>query len=416
MSDPADLPDLVRGLLHTLLDRHEQPGRRTVVRARLSRRDHPAYFSDAEIAPRRETNAALMRLAAAGAVSLRWQKWEEGNWLESLDLVAAQADQIYRLLGRRPRDAQEAELRALLAAERPRPGWHAAFLAWAAAQIDAGRSVAPLAADNLVHSADLLLALSAVADLRAPTLERTLSARTFGDSKRLEGLRSAIARVLREHDMGASAFGGDLWALLRAHELDRVPEYIPVAGPLRLRLEGGQEIDLGPMLPSVALSASMLRAATPTHCAARAVLTVENSTSFSELIAARPPDLLVVYTGGFASPSLVRLLLRLRAAEPELPLAHWGDLDGGGLRILAHLRSQLGPVAPVAMDADTLASYVRQGRPLTPGDRAALADLRQSPALSDCAGLIDALLAAGVKLEQEAIPPAAIIAALAPPA
>ncbi|NTW04015.1 MAG: DUF2399 domain-containing protein, partial [Oscillochloris sp.] len=255
----------------------------------------------------------------------------------------------------------------------------------------------------------LLRALAAITNLRGPTLERTLSARTFGDSKRMERLRNAIVRVLREHDLSAQAFGGDMWALLRAHNLDRVPEYIPIAGPLALHLELGQQIDLAPMLPSIALSAGMLRTAAPASCTARAVLTIENSTSFSELIAVRPPDLLVVYSGGFASPSLVRLLLRLRTLCPDLPFAHWGDLDAGGLRILAHLRSQLGPVAPVAMDVDTLMGHIGQGKPLTSSDQAALTELRQNPTLADSAELIAALLATRVKLEQETIPATAII-------
>lgn len=122
MSEPIDLPELVRGLLHTLLDRHEQPGRRTVVRVRLNRRDQPTYFSPSEVASRREANAALLRLEASGAVCLRWQKWEEGNWLEAVDLVGTQAGPVYALLGRRPRTAQEEDLAALLVAERPHPG------------------------------------------------------------------------------------------------------------------------------------------------------------------------------------------------------------------------------------------------------------------------------------------------------
>ncbi|NTV63969.1 MAG: DUF2399 domain-containing protein [Oscillochloris sp.] len=414
MSEPPALPELVRGLLHTLLDRHEQPGRRTVVRVRLSQREQPAYFSPNEVAPRREANLALERLAARGLLRLRWQKWEEGNWLEAIDLVGEQAAQLYTLLDRRPRTAQEADLAALLAAERPRPGWHAAFLAWADAQLAAGRIPAPLDARDLASSTDLLRALAALADLRGPTLERTLSVRVFGDSKRLEKLRAALLRVLREHDLDAPTFGGDQWALLRAHNLDRVPEHIPLAGPLTLALADGQQIDLAPFQPSVALSAAMLHTATPISCVARAVVSVENSTSFSELIAVRPPELLVVYSGGFASPSLVRLLLRLRACCPQLPFAHWGDLDAGGLRILAHLRGQLGPVAPLAMDADTLLAHLPQAKPLSGNDHTNLAEIRCHPALADMLNVIDTMLTANLKLEQESVTAAQIVTLSSP--
>ena len=401
-----------RDILHALLDRHEQPARRNVVRVRLSEADHPAYFAADDSAPRHATNAALRRLADDGALRLRWRKWEEGNWLDAVDLVADQAAALYSLLGRSPRDAQDQALCRLLDGETPHPGWHASFLAWARGQLDAHASVAPLDRDDPQLNRDLLRALAALADLPSPTLERTLSARLFGDSKRLEALRGAIMRVLRRHDPAAATFGDDDWAVLRAHNLDRAPEYVPVAGPLVLRgavALDGPAIAIGLFQPSVALSAAMLRDAAVASCDARCLVTVENATSFNELLLARPPDVLVIYTGGFASPTVIRLLRAIRSARPAIPALHWGDLDAGGLRILAHLREQAGPFAPLLMDAPTLAAYGAFAQPLTPGDRAALAELRSRAALADCTPLIDALLALDTKLEQEAVDIGALI-------
>lgn len=417
MSNP-ELPDTARAIMRTLLDRYEQPGRQNIVRVRLSPRDHPDYFSAEDSAPRRETNDVLRRLADSGKLRLRWRKWEEGNWLEAVDLVAEQATSLYTLLKRSPRDAQNQALHWLLDTQEPCPGWHTSFLAWTRAQLDAYRSVAPLDRDDPDLNADLLRALAALAELRDPTLERTLSVRLFGDSKRLEALRGAIARVLRRHDPEAATFGDDEWALLRAHNLDRAPEYVPVAGPLVLRasitgvidsLVPAPTIDLTPFRPSVALSAAMLQDTDVAGCSARALVTVENATSFSELLAARPAELLAVYTGGFASPTVVRLLCAIRAARPNLPLLHWGDLDAGGLRILAHLREHVGNVAPLAMSPAVFDAYRAFTQPLTPTDRSALAALRQHTALADCVSLIDTLLAAGKKLEQEAVDIVAVL-------
>src|SRR4051812_45556940 len=123
--------DTTRAILHTLLDRYEQPRRQNVVRVRLSQHEHAAYFSTEDSAPRRATNQALSRLADSGALCLRWRKWEDGNWLDAVDLVAAQADVLYALLGRSPRHEQDRALRELLDAQTPRPGWHADFCTWA---------------------------------------------------------------------------------------------------------------------------------------------------------------------------------------------------------------------------------------------------------------------------------------------
>jgi hypothetical protein len=407
---PSDLPDVTHAILRALLERAEQPGRQRVARVRLSPDEHPAYFATDDVAPRRATNHVLQELAAAGILALHWQKWEQGNWLVAVDVVPGRADDLAVVLGRRTRGAQEAGLVQLLDAQPSRPGWHDDFVVWARAQLAAGRSVAPLSLEDPQLSADLLRLLGAVADGRLPMLERTLSVRLFGDSKRLEALRGGLVRVLRRHARDAQSFGDDDAALLRAYGLDRVPEYVPLAGPLTLQLPATDGhapalVDLRTFLPSIALSAVTLRMAEIVACDARAVVTVENATSFSELLGVRPPDVLTVFTGGFASPAVIRLLQAIRARNSGIVLAHWGDLDAGGLRILAHLRTHLGDVAALAMDTQTLSTHRTYARPLTPGDRSALAALRELPLLADCAGLIERLLATATKLEQEAVDP-----------
>lgn len=412
-----DLPAVTRMLLHTLIDRAEQPGRQRVVRVRLSPTSHPDYFSSDDVAPRRATHDALQPLVLAGVVSLHWRKWEEGNWLESVDLAPERAADLYALLGRQPRADQAAALRTLLGNQCAQPGWHADFLAWSRTQLDAGRAPAPLVPGDAAFNADLLCALAALAGLTAPVLERTLSTRLFGDSKRLELLRGAVVSVLRRHAPGADAFDDDDWALLRAQGIERVPEYIPLAGPLVLQLPGEGErraapLDLATFRPSVALSATMLRTAQVVACSAQMIVTVENATSFNELLAVRPPNLHVLYSGGFASPAVIGLLRAIRTRHPKLPLFHWGDIDVGGLRILAHLRGQLGALGCVAMDAATLTSYRAKARPLSPSERKALVALNGHPALADCALLVNTMLRFDIKLEQEAVEASTVLTQL----
>lgn len=400
----------MHAILHTLLDRFEQPGRRQVARVYLRAREHGAYFSDEHAQPRYAVNQSLRELAAQGLVVLHWRRWEEGNWLEAVDLPAAGAAGLRAYLGRPVRAEQEATLRALLAAQQPIAGWHAAFLAWAGAQLAQQRSAAPLDRNDLEGTEALLRALAGLAALKEPTLERVLSVRLFGASKRLAGLRNGLLRVLRRHDPDAALYADDDDALLRAHQLIRAPEYVPLAGPLTLLLpEPQRELILAPFSPSLALPAPLLRAATVQKVAARTLITVENLTSFSDLCALRPPELLVVYTGGFASPTVIGLLRALRAAAPALTCYHWGDMDVGGLRILAQLRARLGELAPLAMDAATLTQHQTATQPLHEAERRALEELQTHPLLTDCRPLIEQMLAIGCKLEQEAVAVGALV-------
>jgi len=401
-----ELPGLARLILDALLDQFEQPARRQVARVRLNERQHHDYFHANDFAVRRDTNEALRRLAERGCLRLHWRKWEDGNWLDKIDLIAERADDVYRILGRSPRPALQAALRELLAAQRAAAQWHADFLDWAQTQLQAHRSVAPLklSADPADEqwNRDLLLALDALARLRSPTLERKFSVQLFSHSKRFEDLRGAVVTILRRHDPESGGYGDDEKALLRAHQLERAPEYAPIAGPLVLRLEE-RKLDLAPFAYGVALPATMLREAMVADCAASAVVTVENLTSFSEFVAVKPTSILAIFTGGFASPALIALLRGIRAARPDLPFFHWGDLDAGGLRILAHLRKHLGEIVPLAMDAATFDAHRQHAQPLAKNEREALAQLRAQPALADCAPLIGRLLEANGKLEQEAV-------------
>ena len=104
---------LAKTILATLLDRFEQPTRQQVVRVRLNKRQHPAYYDERDGTPRLVANKSLQHLEQQGLVQLHWVKWEEGNWLKAVDLL--DADALYALLGRMPRNKQEAVLRELLA-------------------------------------------------------------------------------------------------------------------------------------------------------------------------------------------------------------------------------------------------------------------------------------------------------------
>jgi hypothetical protein len=401
-----ELGRLTRSILNALLDQYEQPGRRQVVRVRLNEDRHHDYFHAQDFAVRREANEALQRLADRGCLRLYWRKWEEGNWLDKVDLIAEGAETVYRLLGRAPLNEQEASLRRLLAEQAPQAGWHSDFLKWARLRLDNHASVTPLKLSATEADArwnrDLLAALAALAQLCEPALERKFSVRLFGDSKLFEDLRGAVIRTLRRHDPESAVFGDNDGALLRAYRLERAPEYVPIAGPLIMQSDH-QTLDLTPFVAGVAIPATTLNQVTTHRCDGSAVVTVENSTSFSEFVTAKPASILAIYTGGFASPALIGMLRKIRAGRPELPFFHWGDLDVGGLRILAHLRKSLGEVEPLAMDGAVCDLYLKRSQPLNANEREGLTQLRAESLLLDCVELIDHLLKTDRKLEQEAV-------------
>jgi hypothetical protein len=408
--DPLSLLPEVKIILETLLAQAEQPGRKRVTRVRLHAQAYDWYYVGSI---RYSVNEQVQLLEAKGWLRLHWQKFEKGNMLEAIDLVAQQEaiGELTVLLGRTPFHEMRTRMHQLLDQQETHGGWFDSFVSWARTQLDANKSVAPLSLQDLRESQDLLTALSAIADLQTPVFERSLSVVLFKNSKRLEELRAGIVYVLRMHEPDAAKYGDDEWALLQAHHINRPPERVPLTGPIDLLIRstsrGGIESEaylrLEPGLSSISLPEDILRFAVVRACPAKAIITVENLTSFSELLIIRPLDIMAVHTGGFASPSLTAFLYNIRDYRPGLPFFHWGDLDAGGLRILAHLRRRLGRVIPLGMDIETFEQRSCYAQPLTSNDRESLGVLLSEPELADCASLLHHLLKENLKLEQEAI-------------
>jgi len=404
-SIPIVLPEMVRAILHLLLERAEQIERKTVVRVHLSKDRHADYWNEHDHTPRMTTNTVFQDLEAQGLVRLHWQRDEVGNWLKMVDLVNEHTGDLYLLLDRVPLREQEKMFAELLHEQQPVPGWHDAFLEKTGAQLAAHRSIEPLDLAKPQYNRELLVALSAIAHLKEPTFERILSIRIFGNSKHLGGMLNSIVTVLRRYDSEAGLYGDDNKALLQAHYVDTVPEHTLLSGSLVLQQITGQTLDTTLFQPSLGLSALTLYAAKEAATSAHTVITVENETSFTELALIRPASVLLLFSSGFASPTKLRLLQKLRVTNPHLSLAHWGDFDVGGLRILAHLRTHLFPVTSLAMDVSTFMEHQQYGQPLTPKECEALVQLRKQSLLEDCWPVIDAMLVTQRKLEQEAIRP-----------
>lgn len=224
--------------------------------------------------------------------------------------------------------------------------------------------------------------------------------------------------VLRTHDPEACFYEDDEWGLLQIHHIKRPPERIPLTGPLDLLISNTSQdgsvtletsLHLESNISSISLPEDVLRSASIRSCSATGLVTVENLTSFSELLLIRSPDMIVVHTGGFASPSLTTFLRSIRISKPNLPFFHWGDIDAGGLRILAHLRRQLGYIIPLGMDEETFEKGSLYAQPLTSADKDNFVSLLVETTVADCISLIHRLMKENLKLEQEAINPRDVI-------
>lgn len=246
-----------------------------------------------------------------------------------------------------------------------------------------GGSIEPFKRDDLVGNRELLTVLSRVLDWKGESLLRFASCVICRDSKRLEKLQSRLETALRQingqtlEDLG----------------LIEKPRQVLLHGPLRL-----DGLDLASLRGAVTVSETDIRQAQSVACTATRILTIENETTFLELVKLNHGDTLLIQTS-YPNRALVSLLARV---STDLPCFHFGDTDPAGFDILRSLREKTGrPFLPLHMRFrprdDAPALIAEEAKILT--------RLLADPRMTDCHTALHAMREAGNKgdFEQESL-------------
>lgn len=399
-------PD-VSATLHALLDifeRRKSPEARSI-KVNLADLLLPAYFSQTDPAARLTANEQLTALEKAGLLKLTWLPGEAGHLLQAVALNTERAAQTYQVLNRTPKASQQKTLETLLLAEKFRfdEDWRARAIRHILTNLRAGKSPAPFSLTDTGLDTDLLAVMEALPALQAETPYRVFSVRVFNDSKRFEAVKNQLIRLAR--------LGNPEWKRLPSEEVLRElnlvpnPTYLHLAGNWQLTLQTGEILSLGGFTPSLGFPAAQTAQLQAAAVHDRAVLCIENITTFHECIrteyATRKTQYAILCTLGNPSPATRHLLGLLPRSTP---IYHWSDLDYGGFNILSQLRRLVRPdIQPYRMDIATLETNYPRSRPLTAADRTNLKKLLLRPELKDVREVIEHILKRGVKLEQEGV-------------
>jgi len=188
---------------------------------------------------------------------------------------------------------------------------------------------------------------------------RTISARVFAS----EGANAS--KILADHLGGLGSMlarlrgTGTPQQALEHYRISKFPIRVMLSGPCTVDMplaSGGHSRVSCDVAPSMTISGdwarSLLWSAT---VEGRRVLTIENLASFElHTRSCRQPGVVVVFTGGMpAEPVLdaLKALLRPDIDGRRPALHHWGDLDAGGLDIMAYLADSLDcSIIPHLMD------------------------------------------------------------------
>lgn len=434
-----ELSQVQREVLHRLLDKYEsrrdyggsdgssggggagadaaagagtRGSRRTALR--VDPRQFPEYFHVSDSSYRRVLNQEMELLEKRSWVVLEWERFDRGHTLRRLVLAEEAVPGLYPALGRRPKGEMYRELRARVERWREKaPPELAPFYAAVLASLSALQPLPPpLKAERPEMVEEILQGVHAFYEPRESEIaRRALSVRLYGHSRRWGELEKSILHIIRSYCLaGADAGAGDA-ALLAERGIVDNPSHIQLAGPLVVATPRGR-VDLAFFFPDLGLPAEMACAMEVERCAASAVVTVENKTSYYQYLRQGPPGHLVVYLGGYHNRPRRELLGKLYChlesdrGAGAVPFYHWGDLDLGGFMIWRDLREKTGiPFRPLYMDEQTYLDHVHRGHPFPEGYGAKLAALLDDPACAPFHALIRLMLQHKIRVEQEAITP-----------
>lgn len=196
---------------------------------------------------------------------------------------------------------------------------------------------------------------------------RNFSIQLFGDSKRIEQLRTKLQSLLFQY--------GDFEekeSVLEECGIVHTPTYVMIKGNGRILLNN-QTIDLSQLKGDIALSTASIKELSQVEVFGDRIITIENLTSFHDYEDRRD---FVIYLGGFHNKVKREFLSFLYKCNREKEYRHFGDIDAGGFYILEHLKRKTGiPFMSLYMDCETLKRHMGSIKALSPNDKKRIEDL-----------------------------------------
>jgi hypothetical protein len=209
----------------------------------------------------------------------------------------------------------ETDIRPLL---RDAPDWLGLALDDALARWQRGANAFGIPAADTEAARRLFRVAQAIAAGEQRDLDlRRFSVRVLGESKAVERLLGRLAGLLRRNPDWADI--EDDAQLYQALGLEKFPPPVFIKGPLRLRYgldpAAALDWDLSPLAPYVAVAPDAVHAV-QVDAAPPYLLTIENLASFQRHVREVHDAGVVLYTGGFPAPALVRFIGSLDATLP----------------------------------------------------------------------------------------------------
>lgn len=255
------------------------------------------------------------------------------------------------------------------------------------------RLVHPFSADT-ERNRRIINVLEFISNVEVNVFERVMSLQLFKDSKCFErNIRKDVVSLLKQLRPDSTSD-----SILPSFGIIKYPEVIEFTGSVKSSM-----FDYSPLTNGAYINSLDIAKLDKLSVSASKIITIENKANYYQHVQHRA-DELVIYTGGFPSPSLSRFLSLVYASASDAIFQHFGDIDLGGFMIFNSIRKTIPSVMPYMMDVATLQNNLKWAAEVE--DTVYLSKLEKL--LSDDSyqifhPLIKLMLDKKVRLEQEAL-------------
>lgn len=346
----------------------------------------------------------LMQLERRGYVQLIWKNRKVGHILETCILNLECLEAVYQYLKRSPKREKQLGLEQVLHHFAKQNQVMHNFCNELLKKLATGESVKRYASMDAPEAFSRLCKLvCCILDNQSEIYLREFSVLHFGDTKLVEREMAKAAEIIRR--FGAEDLGNleDLSAeqILEEFNILRNPSWVMMKGQGVFRI-GGDTVHLEGLAGGMGIhSGDLDRIFWRKEWPVKRVLTIENLTTFYRI---QEPDTLIVYLGGYHNRVKRSFLAGIHAVFGEALYQHFGDIDCGGFLIWKDLCERTGiPFETYHMDVGQFMQYKKYGRDLTENDRKKLKVMLEDPFFTGIAPVLQQMLEAGKKVEQEVI-------------
>ena len=244
--------------------------------------------------------------------------------------------------------------------------------------------------EDIKQCEDILKGLVAVLNQKEEIFRRNFSVKIYGDSKRYEGLENKIIKIIND-------FSNDDY--INDYNILKNYTYVYFKGEIELNI-GDSFINGTNFNGGVAISSKDIDNIDKIKVNGSKLLTIENLTTFNNYTG----EGAIIYLGGYHNIVRQKLLMKIYFQNPKINYYHFGDIDAGGFKILAHLKRKTKiPFKPLYMDVQTLMNNIYYAKALTANDISEIKKLLEKEEFEEYFDVLKKMLETNKKLEQEII-------------